>query len=534
MKTVFAAFTSILIYGGVCLLCGCAGHTGFRSGQVFDAFTGKPIECAVAHYTWGFNGILEDAECVGVGGHVESFEILTDKDGKYFFPDMTIERQDWWEWGFHPRNVIIYRDGYAAYVVDHPQIDSPVLKPIGYPDDNQIYHDKNNIVKLYPWKDGESHDRHAHWIQSEASYSPSHELLKRELEPEQKRAHEQNLNDRREAENKRKEEKKRANEQKIAWYNEAGWPVGCNFIPSTAINQLEMWQKDTYDPNTIDRELGFAEEIGFNTVRVYLHYLVWQQDPNAFKDRIDNFLGICEKHKIRVMFVLFDDCWNGNARLGKQPAPKPGVHNSGWVQCPRYAEVNDVSMEPVFEKYVTDLLKSFGKDDRVLIWDLYNEPGNSHKPKQIMPFLKKVVEWARKANPKQPMTIGVWTGGDNYDEINKFQLDNSDVISFHNYSGLEQMKNDIAKYKSYGRPVICTEYIARGAGSRFETHLPLMKKENVGAINWGLVYGKTQTIFPWGSPLNAPEPNIWHHDIFRKDGSPFDKQEIEIIKSLTK
>jgi len=323
-------------------------------------------------------------------------------------------------------------------------------------------------------------------------------------------------------------------EQANAWYTQTGWPVGCNFTPSTAINQLEMWQKDTYDPNTIDRELGWAEQIGFNTVRVYLHYLVWQEDPNGFKGRMDDFLGICAKHKIRVMFVLFDDCWNGNPQLGKQPAPRPGVHNSGWVQCPRFNEVGDESKYPVFEKYVNDLLKSFGKDKRVLIWDLYNEPGASHKPQMIFPFLKKVVEWARQANPSQPMTIGVWKWVEDFKELNDFQLSNSDVISFHNYSGLEVMKKDIARYKSFGRPVVCTEYIARGAGSKFETHLPLMKAENVGAINWGFVYGKTQTVYPWGSKPNAPEPNVWHHDIFRKDGSPFNKQEIEVIKKLTK
>ena len=132
------------------------------------------------------------------------------------------------------------------------------------------------------------------------------------------------------------------------------------------------------------------------------------------------------------------------------------------------------------------------------------------------------------------MTIGVWKWDPNFSELNEFQIANSDVISFHNYSGLEVMKKDIEKYKSYGRPVICTEYIARGAGSRFQTHLPLLKEQNVGAINWGLVYGKTQTIFPWGSPLNAPEPKIWHHDIFRKDGTPFDANEVELIKKLTK
>ena len=61
--------------------------------------------------------------------------------------------------------------------------------------------------------------------------------------------------------------------------------------------------------------------------------------------------------------------------------------------------------------------------------------------------------------------------------------------------------------------------------SNFATHLPFLKKENVGAYNWGLVSGKTQTIYPWDSwtkPYDA-EPKIWFHDIFRKDGSPFDE-----------
>jgi hypothetical protein len=312
------------------------------------------------------------------------------------------------------------------------------------------------------------------------------------------------------------------------------WPVGCNYIPSTAINQIEMWQKDTYDHNTIDRELGWAQDIGFNTVRVFLHYLPWQEDPNGFKARLGDFLNICGNHKIVAIVVLFDDCWNGDAKLGKQPEPKPGIHNSGWVQCPRYKEVNDVNKFPVFEKYVKDIVQSFRGNKYLLMWDLYNEPGNSHKPEEVMPLLKEVVGWARFSYPSQPITIGVWNQDEAHKEINQYQITNSDIISFHNYSGIESMKGEIAGFRKYGKWLVCTEYIARGMGSRFETHLPLMKAENVGAINWGLVYGKTQTVYPWGSKLNAPEPNVWHHDIFRKDGTPFDANEIELIKKLTK
>jgi len=124
----------------------------------------------------------------------------------------------------------------------------------------------------------------------------------------------------------------RANE----WFEKNGWMVGCNYIPATAINQIEMWQEETFDPFLIDKELGWAADLGFNTIRVFLHHLVWEQNHEAYLQRIDQFLTIAHKHGIRAMLVLFDSVWDPNPKLGKQPEPKLNVHNSGWVQCPGY------------------------------------------------------------------------------------------------------------------------------------------------------------------------------------------------------
>lgn len=322
--------------------------------------------------------------------------------------------------------------------------------------------------------------------------------------------------------------KDRANE----WFAELGWVSGCNFNPSTSINQLEFWQEETWDPETIDRELGWAVGLGFNIMRVYLHYLPWQQDADAFKLRIEEYLEISTSHGIKTMFVLFDDCWYGNAQLGPQPDPVPGLHNSYWLQCPRYAEVMDTTVWRVLEAYTKDIMSSFKDDDRVVIWDLYNEPANNHKSNQQLPLLKEVVKWAREVNPKQPLTMGVWHFGNDHEEINAFQIANSDVITFHNYSNFEKIRQDIDQFLSYDRPVICTEYLARANDSKFQTHFPYFKEKNVGAINWGLVTGKTQTMYPWSSPLGATEPEQWHHDILRANGEPFDSEEIEIIKKV--
>jgi hypothetical protein len=315
------------------------------------------------------------------------------------------------------------------------------------------------------------------------------------------------------------------------WYQQQPWLVGANFIPSTAINQLEMWQADTFDPKTIDRELGWAEDLGFNTMRVFLHDLAWETDPAGFKKRVGRYLDIAGRHKFRTLFVIFDDCWNESPKAGKQPAPKPGVHNSGWVQSPSTRVVTDPSQWGRLEKYVQDVVATFGKDERVLMWDLYNEPGNTKLGDKSLPLLKETFRWARAARPSQPLTAGVWF--DNK-KLNTYQLGASDVITFHNYNEAKNLADEIQRLKKLGRPVICTEYMARTRNSRFESCLPVFKKEKVGCYNWGLVSGKTQTIYPWNSPQGGREPQLWFHDIFRANGTPFDPQEVAAIRKIVR
>ena len=323
-------------------------------------------------------------------------------------------------------------------------------------------------------------------------------------------------------------------EQASKWYSKQGWIVGCNFTPSTAINQIEMWQEQDFDPETIDTELGWAEGIGFNAIRVYLHYLVWARNPTKMKERINEFLDIAESHNIRVMFVLFDDCWNPDPTLGKQPDPKPGIHNSGWVQCPGGEMQNrDEALYPVLKAYTQNLLKSFDKDKRILAWDLYNEPGNNDYFDKSLPLLKKVFEWAREANPSQPITVGLWGWDEEFPQLNKVTIENSDIVTFHHYGNAEHLKKKVKEFKSFARPLLCTEYMARTRNCTFQSHMPVFKKENIGCFNWGLVSGKTQTIFQWDTPGKLPEPDVWFHDIFRRDGSSFDPEEIKLIKQLT-
>ncbi len=342
----------------------------------------------------------------------------------------------------------------------------------------------------------------------------------------------------------------RPTERARDWADQTGWLVGCNYLPATAINQLEMWQADSFDPERIDLELGWAESLGFNSVRVFLHDIPFRTDREGFLDRIDRFLGIADRHGIGVMLVLFDSVWDPFPRAGAQRHPRPGVHNSGWVQSPGREILGDESRHASSAPYVTEVVARFKDDRRVQAWDIINEPDNRNdaaygpvelrnKAVAALSLAKKAFRWARESTPSQPLTAAVWLSTradpDKLSATEQFCLAESDVVSFHHYGRLETFTQCIRNLRRYNRPLLCTEYMARPQGSTFDPLLGLMKAERVAAYNWGFVDGKSQTIYPWDSwkkPYDE-EPAVWFHDIFRHDGTPYRPTEIDFIRGIT-
>jgi hypothetical protein len=333
--------------------------------------------------------------------------------------------------------------------------------------------------------------------------------------------------------------------------NESSFIFGCNFIPSTAINQIEMWQKESFDTATISKELKWASSIGMNTIRVFLHDLVYKQDPKGLLKRMDIFLSIANRCHIKTLFVFFDSCWDPYPTTGKQPAPTPFRHNSHWVQSPGAVALKDTNQYKRLEQYVKAVVKRFAKDKRVYGWDVWNEPENVNegtydkvelpgKNGYVLALMKRAFVWVRSQHPSQPVTSAVWKFYEKWstdyklDSIEMVQIENSDIITFHYYGKAAELERRIVWLKQFNKPIVCTEYLARGYGSTFETALPVFIKYGVGAMNWGLVSGKTQTIYPWESWHKnfTSELAIWHHDIFRKDGSAYSEKEVEFIKSL--
>jgi hypothetical protein len=328
------------------------------------------------------------------------------------------------------------------------------------------------------------------------------------------------------------------------WYARQPWLVGANFIPSDAVNQLEMWQVDSFNPGVIDKELALAESLGMNTMRVFLHDLAWHQDAKGFLGRIDTYLDIASRRGIRTMLVLFDSVWRPDSNLGKQPAPVPGVHNSQWLQNPGNAALSDPAQEPRLQAYVEGVVGAFADDDRVVVWDVWNEPSNlnagrfselPNKHDLVAGLMNKVFAWARNAKPSQPLTAGLWMGERFEDDpLYAIQVANSDVYSFHSYDPPEQLLLRVAEFDGT-RPLLLTEYMARTRGSTFEAIMPVARDRKIGIYNWGFVAGKTQTNLPWDSwqkPYVDQEPPLWFHDIFHADGRPYIEDEVRFIRGI--
>jgi len=288
-----------------------------------------------------------------------------------------------------------------------------------------------------------------------------------------------------------------------------------------------------------------------NSMRVFLHDLAWKQDAAGFRKRIDKFLSVASKHHIKPIFVLLDSCWDPFPEMFHQRPPQPGIHNSRWVQSPGANVLADPKQQVRLLDYVANVILAFADDNRILAWDVWNEPDNLNgssygrverpdKEKLVLDLLPKVFQYARSGRPTQPLTSGLWHGDwsspDKLTPIEKIQVEQSDIVSFHNYDKPEEFEKRLLWLQQYKRPILCTEYMARANGSTFEGILPIAKKYKVGAYNWGFVAGKTQTWLPWDSwqkpYVGDHQPTVWFHDIFKSNGTPYNQAEVDFIKQI--
>jgi hypothetical protein len=291
---------------------------------------------------------------------------------------------------------------------------------------------------------------------------------------------------------------------------------GANYVPSSAVNATQMWAE--FDPATIDSELGYAQALGLNSIRVFVQYVVYEDDPAGLVDRLDEFLGLADRHGLSVMPVLFDDCWLPEPFLGDQaPEPRPRVHNPYWQSSPGERRMG-LAFRPALRRYVMDLLGRFGRDRRIIAWDLYNEPLARDAS---VALVRDVFAWARDAEPAQPLTA-CWYG-----------TLLSDITSIHYYplpDRADEARQVIESAKSFGRPVVATEALGRPNHGELHEILPLFDQHGFGWYLWELMIGADQTRHQW--PHSPPVvDDVVFQGLLYPDGTPYSLEEAELIRS---
>lgn len=316
------------------------------------------------------------------------------------------------------------------------------------------------------------------------------------------------------------------------WYEQLGTVKGVNYIPRTAVNSVEMWMEETFDPGTIDEELGWAQAAGYTAIRVQLQFVVWQADSGGFLDRVDKLMELAAKHGLRVVPVLFDDLNLAASApvAGGQPDPVPGVHNSRWVPSPSGEAVTDRGQWPELERYVKDVMGRFKSDDRVLYWDLYNTAGNNGLWEESLPLMDRTFDWARSVGAAQPLAVAAWREFGSAMAARK--LERSDLVTFQSFDNVESVEARLQMLQRLDRPIICSDWLLRQAGNNFDKILPLFAAYRVGWFNHGLVAGRTQTFLQQERYRSAENPDLWQHDVLRDDGKPYDERELELIQGF--
>ena len=323
-----------------------------------------------------------------------------------------------------------------------------------------------------------------------------------------------------------------------------------------------LWMFQEYDHETAFREsakeIALAAAYGFNSVRVFLPFYLWRAQHDSFMKNLEQFLVLLDSFHITMMPVLFSDCCVPKSKyrdpvLGPQPEPEPGYFGGSSVtpfddetqlgDVAGYNIIDEPEMEPVAEAYVRELAKTYGQDDRIIIWNIWNEIGNSQRGDKSLPMMKKVFGWLREEDVKQPLTSDVWGAGSEgpygglndpriYADVEREAIELSDIITFHFYGDYAHARMYLKVLREYDRPLINTEWLHRPFRSLIQTHLPLWKKEKVGSYFFGFVNGKSQFNFVWEVIKKLPDidTRLWMHDIFHSDFTPYDEDEIEVIR----
>ena len=339
------------------------------------------------------------------------------------------------------------------------------------------------------------------------------------------------------------------------WYKARPWMRGCNYMSADCANRVDQWQELGFEERfkTTEEELRLMQQTGFNTVRLILEYVVWKEEHDGFLERFDRYLSLCARYGISCMIVLANDCMPPKTERWKLPSVGEQMYDWGYHGGKKHSQHSNMHTGPAphfyldeeatredYFKMVREIVTRYKDDERVCVWDVYNEPGNSRRESVTAPNLIRMFEIVRECEPSQPLTAGLYRWSYPFSEIEEICIANSDLISYHFYGDFCSHIAYLKHVKALGRPVINTEWLGRCLHNDVFDNFPMFYLEDIGCYTWGFVAGKYQTYEPWEGTWQQYESGAardvdftkWFHDLYRPNHRPYDPKEIELIKKF--
>ncbi len=288
---------------------------------------------------------------------------------------------------------------------------------------------------------------------------------------------------------------------------------GLNYIASYAPSDVAMWR--FYDREQIDRELGLIKGLGTNSIRVWLAWVVYDVEGDKFTDKFIDFLGLCDKHRLTVMPILWDSCF------GDELSDYEDIRD--WVANPGTRRVSDPVFREKGDAYVRAVVSAGSGSPSILMWDIMNEPSGPN----VNPWLEHYCKLVKSIDPKHPVTIG-WAHASG----NEVSAQWVDVMSYHPYGIFDKNRQiwtdrvlRIARACG-NKPILATEAGGPGLGQRYEECIASFDKLGVGFYLFEAMVGKnrfsniTGFFYPDGTPREAGPVDAFQSLARRQGATP--------------
>ena len=186
-------------------------------------------------------------------------------------------------------------------------------------------------------------------------------------------------------------------------------PRGAIYIPARAYNTYQQWRD--YNQKETDRDFSYAKSIGLNSLRIWLSYEYWLENPQRHLESLDHMLDAADKKGLKILLALFDSCGVENTKKASEDRnPKTAVAVKSLSLV--ISRDRDRWNEP--DRFVNVVMERFASDKRKLAFEIINESGFGDNRIAMSRYLFKAAKAKQDSTRLLSVHYGAWKIGKFY------------------------------------------------------------------------------------------------------------------------